>query len=327
MRHFLRWICLIAALCILPAAILARRELPVDAQSLVEKKYNGWSGVLRAWVCSDWSCESSFVRWLNRCAEKFEHDHNGVYIEFAFVEDDDLNRLYSADVPPPELIFFSPGIVQSGDRLRSLPLRAEIRAGLQIDPCAVPVAMGGYICVSNPAAETQAFVIPPDGSRRYSEAVSYMVEETDPESPEPTIDPGIDLGLPVLAQSGYACSETAFEDFASGRNLRTVVTQKELSRLISMKDAGRGPDWRCEISGTRTLCDQLLLAAVPETDAEREEIALAFIEHLLGEESQAALSMIGAFGVTDAVIYPEFSSYAPMETLLHTRIALVPAAF
>ena len=327
MSRFLKWICVIAALCILPAAMLAHRVLPVDTQALVEKKYEGWSGVLRAWICSDWSCESSFIRWLDRCAEAFEREHSGVYLEFAFAEASDLNALYAADVPPPELIFFSPGIIRAADRLTDCGAAPSLRPGLQIDPRAVPVAMGGYICVCNPSAKTQAFVIPPDDSRRYSDAISYIIEETADEPPLPTPDPGVDLGLPALAQSGYAVSETAFDDFVDGKAMRTIVTQKELSRLISRRDAGRGPDWRCEISGTRTLCDQLLLAAVPETEPEREALAHAFVDRLLTGELQAALSSIGAFGVTDAVIYPEFSAYAPMETLLRTRSPLVPAAF
>lgn len=323
MRRFLSWICLIAALCILPAAILARRVLPVDTQALVEKKYDGWSGVLRAWVCSDWSCESSFIRWLDRCADSFERDHDGVYLEFAFVEAHDLNELYSADVPPPELVFFSPGAMRSAERMTDGVPASGVRAGLQVDSRAVPVAMGGCICVCNPSAQAQSFVIPPERA----DAVPYIIEETPAEIPLPTEEPGVDLGLPALAQSGYAVSETAFEDFIDGKIMRTVVTQKELSRLIALKDSGRGPDWKCEISGTRTLCDQLLLAAVPQTDAAREEIARTFVEHLLKKESQTALGLIGAFGVTDAVVYPEFSDYAPMETLLRTRSALVPPAF
>ena len=327
MKHFLRWFCPILALCILPAAFLVRSALPVDTQALVEKKYDGWSGVLRAWVYSDWSAESSFNRWLNRCAEEFEHTHNGVYLEFAFAQPEDLNALFSADVPPPELIFYSPGVLRSPDGLTELPDFPGIRPGLQTDVHAVPVAAGGYICVRNPAAETNAFVIPPDGDRRYSEAAVYIIEDSFSEAPAATDSPGIDLGLPALARSGYAVSESAFRDFTDGKILRTIVTQKELARLISLRGEGRGPDWSCEISGTRALCDQLLLASVPETGAERESVAREFVEFLLDKESQAALSFISAFGVTDTVVYPEFSPYAPMETLLRTRLPLVSSVF
>jgi hypothetical protein len=57
------------------------RLLPADSQSLVEKKYSGWNGVLRAWVCSRWRCDNSFINWLNHCAGKFEKIHPGELVE------------------------------------------------------------------------------------------------------------------------------------------------------------------------------------------------------------------------------------------------------
>ena len=32
--------------------------LPLDRQPLIEKKYAGWSGVLRLWVFEGWPCGS-----------------------------------------------------------------------------------------------------------------------------------------------------------------------------------------------------------------------------------------------------------------------------
>lgn len=311
----------------LPLAGIARKSLPVDTQTLVEKKYSGWSGALRTWVAADWSCESGFVRWLDECASKFEKAHDGVRIEFAYADSESINALFADDVPPPELIFVSPGIVRDGEGFAELPNHPMIRAGLRIDVRAIPVVMGGYISVTNPSATTEIFEIPTDGARRYGEASTYIIEETSESDPVEIEEEGMDLGLPTFAEAEITTCEGAFDDFLSGQAKRTVVTQKELARLIAMREAGRGSDWRCEISGRRTLCDQLLLGMIPKTDAPRMGIAEMFLEWLLTDESQRLLSKIGAFGVTECAVYPEYSGYAPLERLLRTRIPVVPSVF
>lgn len=320
MRKFLKIIFLLMAIFLLPTVLYVQKSLPVNPQALVEKKYAGWSGVLRARVASDWNQNSDFIRWLNFCADRFERGHEGVYLEFAPADE----PLQAADA---DMVFFSPGMLSSANGLAALP-KLPIRAGLQIDARAVPIVMGGYICVRNPNAATSAFVLPPDGARRYAEAACYIIEETpSTQDAPPAPMGGIDLGLPALARSGWAVSETAADDFLQGKIFRTIVTQDALLRFAALAEDGRCPDFECEISGTRTLCDQLLLAGVPRTDAAREALAAEFIESLLSEDAQRALSMAKAFSVIDVSVYPEHSPCAPLEALLHTRIPVVPAPF
>lgn len=327
MRHFFKIILCMAAILVLPLAGIARKTLPADTHMLVEKRYSGWSGALRAWVAADWSCESGFIRWLDECAARFEKAHEGVRIEFAYADSADMNALFDDDVPPPELVFVSPGLIRVGEGFAELPESPTVRAGLRIDARAIPVAMGGYICAANANAQEESFEIPTDGARRYSEAAEFIIEEISENVPIDTEDGGMDLGLEVFSQTEITVSESAFDDFVSGKARRTIITQKELSRLIAMREAGRGPDWTCAVSGQRTLCDQLLLGAIPKTDAARMGIARTFIEWLLEDECQCLLSKIGAFGVTAQSVYPEYSGYEPMERLLRTRIPVVPATF
>ena len=51
-----RWrsaICFMTLLLLIPGLLWARKRLPPDTHTLIEKKYAGWSGVLRLWVCDD----------------------------------------------------------------------------------------------------------------------------------------------------------------------------------------------------------------------------------------------------------------------------------
>ena len=109
------------------------------------------------------------------------------------------------------------------------------------------------------------------------------------------------------------------------------MTQRELARLIQLRDAGRGPDWVCAGTGSRAYTDQLLLLSiVRQADAEgseREALAAEFAARLLDWDAQSRLAEIGAFSVTGAPIYSDFSAYAPLDALLCGRRLIVPDPF
>ena len=79
---------------LIPAAVVLRGTLPMDVQPLIEKKYGGWAGTLRLWVCEGWPTGAgSAARWLNRCVGIFEKAHPGVYIQPEYVEESALRCL------------------------------------------------------------------------------------------------------------------------------------------------------------------------------------------------------------------------------------------
>ena len=310
----------------------------------VEKKYAGWNGVLRAWVCSGWECSGSFVRWLNACASDFEKAHDGVYIEFTPVQKESMRDLQGSGVRPPELLLFSPDTLEHADGLLPVDAPAELREELKDcgGACAIPVAMGGYIWVYNralcdgaPDPSDAPPMLPDDSARSFSSAVIALMsaEPGAPTNPEP-VDPGIDLGLPASADAGAAnphADPEALDRFIAGELAAIPVTQKELSRLLRLRDAGRGPDWACAASGQFAFSDQLLMLAVtaqPDADGDaRTSLALEFARSLLGADAQKKLADIGAFSVTGASLYSDFSAYAPLDALLNCRPLIVPRLF
>ena len=340
MRKSLQLLCLICVLALIVAAARIFPRLPADSQPYVEKKYAGWNGVLRGWISSEWSCGGSFVRWMNACAAGFEKRHEGVYLEFTEVDVAAMADLADSGIRPPELVLFSPGV--QADAARLLPLDAQAALNCGSDR-ALPVAMGGYIWVYNRALcdgppsidELDALTILPDGSGRSftAAAVALLSGESDGGAEITLPDPGLDLGLPAMAQSGIEViqSEDALTDFINGDLPWLIVSQAELARLIRLRDAGRGPDWACAATGEIALADQLLLLGVvdqsDESGAQREALATEFAAYLLGEECQKKLADIGGFAVTDVQLYSSYSAYAPMEALLRSRSLAVPDAF
>ena len=357
MKRLLSLICLLAVALLLPAAAKLFQELPADAHPYVEKKYAGWSGVLRAWVCADWEAGGSFIRWLNACATDFEKRHEGVYVEFTPVTREAMRAMDTSGIRPPELVFFSPGVLVDSGSLKPIGPGEVVRAELR--ECgggrALPVAMGGYIWVYNRALCPDGFALPDapvalpdDGARSFSAALVALMSDAPEAKRDSEIelpDAGLDLGLPANAGGAPSPSEPdsaraecapeftddALERFIAGELTTTVVSQRELNRLIRLRDAGRGPDWACAATGAAAYTDQLLFAGViaqfDESGAEREALAEELIALLCDEEMQRRLTDIGAFSVTGAQIYSDFSALAPLDGLLNGRRLIATHAF
>lgn len=329
MRKCLHIIALILLMLLALLCLHLSSRLPADPQPLVEKKYAAWSGVLRGWVCSRWSCEGSFTRWLNSCAADFERSHSGVYLEFTSVDEQALLELSAADTSlrAPELIFFSPGVLKEPSILQAFTPAAKLKPSLSAET-ACPVAMGGYAVVQNAALEsTSPALLPDDAGRCFSlAAICFPYIEADAGTPAP--EPAIDIGLPVNAiQQNQANLDT----FASGELASLLVSQKELCRLIALRDSGRCSDWSLKAPTSHALADQLLLAApLRHSDADaaaRTSLAAEFIEHLLADGNQQKLADIGAFPVTAAIAYSDFSPLAAMEQSLNMVSLAVPDYF
>lgn len=340
MRKSLQLLCLICVLTLAVAAVRIFPRLPADSQPYVEKKYAGWNGVLRGWVSSEWSCGGSFVRWLNACAADFERRHEGVYLEFTEVDAAAIAKMGDSGIRLPELVLFSPGVLTDSAVLLPLHVHAPVDSG---SDRALPVAMGGYIWVYNrtlcdgapsiDALDTLT-LLPDEPGRCFSAAaVALLSGSTDDGAELALPDPGLDLGLPAMAEAEVTLlqSDGALTDFINGKLPYLIVTQAELARLIRLRDAGRGPDWACAATGDFACADQLLMLGVvdqpDESGAAREALAMEFAAYLLGEDCQKRLADIGGFAVTDVQLYSSFSACAPMEALLRSRSLAVPKAF
>lgn len=333
MKKSLQLIALAIALLVIAGGVRLAGVLPVDTQPYVEKKYAGWNGVLRAWVCADWEAGGSFIRWLNGCAADFEKANDGVYIEFTPVSRDTLPQFADGGVRPPELIFFSPGLLDSGDGLLPAELPGALRREFAgYDAC--PVAMGGSIWAINsaltdaPPSALPADILPDGADRAYCAALVSLLSAGD-EAEIELPDAGMDLGLPVSADTREDADP--LDRFINGQLAAIPVDQCGIARLSRLQDSGRGPDWRLAAGGAFACTDQLLLAAaVDQHDdgaAEREALVQAFIASLCSDEAQSALSQIGAFSVTGRTIHSDFSAHAPLDGLLSALPLALPPAF
>lgn len=330
------------ALCLLLLAALAllipglRTGLPADRQALIERKYGGWSGVLRLWMCPGWQPGSgSFAGWLNRCVALFEKRHPGVYVQAEAVDADALRAWASAGVSTPDLLLFSPCVLDGPQGLQ--PLEAP---GILRDPFrhlgewrglgyALPVAMGGYVQLR--AAGSGGMAVPADdGDHLWSAALACLpAQDSNDVSAAPAL-PELDLGLPAsaaTAQPEWQVSESAWRDFSNGECAALLTAQDGLRRLEALGEAGKGPDWT--LGAISRFTDQLLFVATSDGGgADRQRLCAEFAAFLLEDACQGELHRAGAFSVTDCPSgYGAGDRLATMEIPLREAELVLPRAF
>ena len=324
-------LCLVViALCV-PGIFATARRLPVQTRPLIEKKYAGWSGVLRIWAYEGWTGGDALAGWLNRCAAIFEKRHGGVYIETRYVDAAALTSRNESGIRPPDMILFPPGVLKRAEGLADIDdsaVRPALR-GLGGGYVA-PVALGGYGWALNlarleglPADWGECEIAAPadEPHRRWSEALRRLLEITASIEETPTEPPGVDLGLPAAAPASDAWTR-----FVNGELDALPVTQREIARLQRLSDQGRGPDWT--VAAGAEFTDQVLYLSIVDGGGERQALCAEFLALLLSDECQALLSDYAAFGVTDApCAFASGSPYLPLDAALRSENAEAAPAF
>jgi len=214
---------------------------------------------------------------------------------------------------------------------------------------AIPVAMGGYLWALNTGYidglpdswhDTDAVLsVPrPEPWRRWDAALLALCAgryaPSDPDSAaKSTASPAgeVELGLaggeaPVPAASAepnrnatlcrhlpadFHYDEDAWRNFVNGESAAMPVTQREIRRLQSLSDQGKGPQWQL-CPGDYSFTDQLLaMAIVNRADsADQQALCADFIAWLLTDDCQSSLYRASAFAVTGAL-----SGYGPSDPL------------
>jgi len=232
---------------------------------------------------------------------------------------------------------------------------------------AVPVAIGGYLWAWNTAltdaipdnwrdTEVTLSVPAPQPWRRWDAALlalcskryapsdgSAPTDSTPPfagevelglaagTTPEPTPSPlpNPRATLPRRLPSGFQYDEDAWRHFINGESAAMPVTQREIRRLQTLSEQGKGPDWKL-IPGDSAFTDQLLcLAIVDRAGADdRKALCLDLLAMLLTDECQSALCRASAFAVTDAPSgYNATDPLAVMDAALRDPVLCVPRMF
>lgn len=295
-------VCLAIICACLPGILLSAKRLPRDNRALVEKKYAGWSGVLRIWAFEGWTGGDLMAGWINGCASAFEKSHPGVYIEVTYPGAEAVQQLGRTGVRAPDMVLFPPGLMDSPQGL----------AALSDGSHACAVALGGYAWAVNDAAEGTA--IPPDEDWRSWTRAAESLGEPGAIIEEIEIEPpGIDLGLPAAASAADALTR-----FMNGELRAVPVTQREIARLLRLQDQGRGPEWRLQCSGAWT--DQVMYLSI--VAGGQEALSQEFLAHLLSPECQARLARVKLLSATASP-----ADYSPGSAMEAMQLSMLREGF
>lgn len=233
---------------------------------------------------------------------------------------------------------------------------------------AVPVAMGGYALAMNnrllvdtpqdwsdlPSTEYPLLQCPSDGdwlcwsaallalfagnSSSLSQEKALAGEGVDLNLPEPSRSPErISLpeeplrnALPSSLPDAFRRDSSVFNQFSSGTVAAVPVTQRDVSRLLTLSESGKGPDWRVETAGI-PFTDQLTFYSIvdyPRNDAEaRQSLCADFLSILLSDKMQQKLALVRAFPACSTTGLYSSPAMSALEQALSSEQLITPPAF
>lgn len=311
----------------------------------------------------------SLAAWLNRCISAFEKQHNGVYVQAQYVDADTVASMNDDGMLPPDMLLFPPSVLASAEGLSVLSLPENLRPSLADSGLcgsalyAVPIAMGGYLWARNAALidrvpetwlakeTTLAAPTPVSGHRWDAVLLSLCSGQAAntgrAQMPEGALG-GLDLGLsiedtpapsstfspppsapPCQLPDDFHFDDDAWRRFINGEAAVMPVSQREIRRLQTLSERGKGPDWQLE-HGIHAFTDQLMSLAIvehPDGDA-RLDLCAEFMDFLLSEFCQGSLHRAAAFSVTDTASgYDASDPLILMEASLRSSCLRVPNSF
>jgi hypothetical protein len=117
-------------------------------------------------------------------------------------------------------------------------------------------------------------------------------------------------------------------DFVRAGTAAALVPFGDMGRLEALSGAGRAPDWTLEPAPATDQVAFLAIVDLPRQDLEaRQALSKKLVEHLLGDESQKALSKIRAFRTLPGEsMYASQAGFAQLERAIADGVR-VPSVF
>ncbi len=161
------------------------------------------------------------------------------------------------------------------------------------------------------------------------EGLNLGLDDEDAEStPVPRRTRRIAVTPPAALPADFRTRAGILTDFASGRTAAALVSLRDMGRLEALSGAGRAPDWTLEPAPATDQVAFLAIVDLPRQDLEaRQALSKKLVEHLLGDESQKALSKIRAFRTLPGEsMYASRAGFAQLERAIADGVR-VPSVF
>lgn len=147
--------------------------------------------------------------------------------------------------------------------------------------------------------------------------------------PTRSLEPQQNATLSRHLPADFQFDDNAWRHFINGESAAMPVTQREIRKLQSLSDQGKGPQWRVS-PGDNAFTDQVLsLAILNRSEAtSRLTLCVDFLAWLLSDECQSNLRLASAFSVTNVFSgYDASDPLAIMDNTLRASGLTVPGMF
>ncbi|MDR1569222.1 MAG: extracellular solute-binding protein [Oscillospiraceae bacterium] len=293
---------------------------PVNRDGLIRRK--SWEGVLRVWICQDWS--STLPAWLSRQITAFEKEHKGVHVRVQKVAPGAWENEASV---PPDILLFSPGMLSAPQDIL-IPfapseefLPETLRSGRWMgEQYALPVALGGYAVLFNEGLFPPGVALIDPQPIKKQQRYALNVARGGALAALIGWDEGVRAArtLRMPEEFGTSTSDQAYAAFVAG-NVGALVCSIDHARKFAAREAaGKGFAYRIEtpLSG---FCDQIAMIGRIRRDTNdgRSDMANEFVWFVTGKAAQDTLANFGLLPVrTDAA---EPSAVTPALAALYNR--------
>jgi len=294
---------LLLALLVWQAPVL-RKRFPINREGSIVKQ--GWQGVLRVWVCQDWS--SGTMAWLSKQASAFEKSHKGVHVSLRRVTADVWKN---PDVVLPDLLIFSPGMIEEPEGFL-YPLAGAtnfyeeaLRAGRwRGEQYAIPVSLGGYIVLVNEALWPEGTALSSPSGLKNQPRYALHCAQNGGLAAMGGWGEGIDAvrKFKLPQQFGQTTSDQAYSAFVSGSVAALICPVDTARKFAAREAAGKGFKFRVEtqLSGFTDLI--LMAGRVRSTpDTARDSLADQLLWALTEPEAQKTITNYGMLPASTSV--------------------------
>ncbi|GHU67670.1 hypothetical protein FACS1894184_07940 [Clostridia bacterium] len=277
-------------------------QYPVNREGTIRNR--GWQGVLRVWVCQDWS--SGAMGWVTKQAAAFEKSHKGVRISIRRV----TQGAWLADgAVLPDALIFSAGMVNEPRELLAPFAKPEgflheaARAGEWAgEQYALPLALGGYAVLVNEAMWPEGAPLAEPAAVK--KQVRYAIQSPGGGALAALAgwDEGVEAARRLSRPEGFGVvtADAAYGTFVGENVAAQVGTVDQTRRFGALVAAGRGFEYRVEtvLSG---FCDQVLMIGKIDgySDRKRDAVSEEFVWWVTGKAAQDTLMGAGLIPVRE----------------------------
>ena len=262
-----------------------------------------YKGILTVWQIDSFEGGTGSRRqFLSARANEFSKENKGIlFLITSQTKESAEEKIKNGTYP--DVISFGCGIAPTD--LSEIPINAFYKGGILGGKVyAVPWCRGGYALIKHPK-------------------FSGCTAETDKKIPSLIVSQG-DYTMPLMSLfvGGYEIEKyetlkptDAYGKFLLGKTPYLLGTQRDIMRLKS-----RGENF--SFYPVEGFCDLFQYAAITCKDEKKMQTAVKFIEYLLSEKSQSALSSISMLPVIGGVKPSE-----EIESLYNTDVSTTVSAF